>query len=438
MNTPNLLQGDCLQILPSLPSNHFHAVITDPPYGISFMNSHWDIQVPGIDVWKECLRVLRPGGHLLAFASTRTQHRMASAIEDAGFEIRDMIAWVYGSGFPKSHDVSKAIDKEAGAERKVIGTLPAGSGPLKTGHVHKGGGGGMSIGTQRSPELNITTAATDAAREWDGWGTALKPALEPITLARKPLSEKTVAQNTLRWQTGALNIDACRIPHQEPSKTTNRKQRAAGWNPDNCGLDSTNNNTASASQKGRWPANLIHDGHQLVLDLFPSNAGAAAPVKKGHDGKSRGIYGDYAQRGDDGATFYSDQGSAARFFYCPKASPSEREYGLDHMEIVQYGQSGGAQGAISKGQDTYEDKATASTGLNVIKSRRNNHPTVKPIALMAYLCQLITPPSGSILDPFMGTGTTGIAAISHHFHFTGIELDPRFFQIAQSRIAPFA
>jgi site-specific DNA-methyltransferase (adenine-specific) len=246
-----------------MPDNSIDAVVTDPPYELGFMGKKWDSTgiAYNVELWQEVLRVLKPGGHLLAFGGTRTYHRMACAIEDAGFEIRDCIQWIYGSGFSKSMDISKAIDKKLGAERKVIGqlkrndrVLPSGQGGYH-GRLHEQ----YQEKGRELIKLDITAPSTDEAKQWEGWGTALKPANEPIVVARKPLSEKTVVDNVLKWGTGGINIDDCRIKHSEPVKTTNRKQRSASWNMDNCGFDSTNNTTASASPLGRFPANVILD-----------------------------------------------------------------------------------------------------------------------------------------------------------------------------------
>lgn len=351
--------GDCLDtMLFEIASNSVDAIVTDPPYGLSFMGKKWDYDVPSVEVWAECLRVLKPGGHLLAFAGTRTQHRMAVRIEDAGFEIRDMIAWVYGSGFPKSLDVSKAIDKA----------------------------GGTVIGLARSGVLREAT--TDTAARWQGWGTALKPALEPITVARKPLGEKTVAANVLAHGTGALNIDGCRVGStKNVPASVSRKAQA------NCyGRFAESGETQGVGghdpNLGRWPANLIHDGSDEVLQQFPDSAGsgAARTLKRGkRDGEGWGMADEPGQLRDAGA------GSAARFFYCAKASKSDR--GAD-----------------------------------------NNHPTVKPTDLMRYLCRLVTPPGGVVLDPFMGSGSTGKAAVAEGFRFIGIERDEHYFEVARSRI----
>jgi DNA modification methylase/transcriptional regulator with XRE-family HTH domain len=389
-----LYNGDCIEVMRSMPDNSVDAVVTDPPYGLSFMGKKWDYDVPSEEVWRECLRVLKPGGHLLAFAGTRTQHRMACRIEDAGFEIRDMIAWVYGSGFPKSLDVSKAIDgrrdwsalrelqKKVQIARKALG-ISQSEAARRMGLIELGeslGGGGFmwfETGT-RVPtrqqylalkatlhfddacdgafeaaerevvghaemrdtsevriavcasaddynatarrKVSITAPATDAARQWQGWGTALKPALEPITMARKPFTS-SVAANVVEHGTGAINVDGCRV---------------------------------SDAHAVRWPANLIHDDGDDVQQVL---------------------------------------GDASRFFYCPKASSSDR-------------------------------------------GEKNIHPTVKPTDLMRYLCRLVTQPAGVVLDPFMGSGSTGKAAVLEGFSFVGIERDPQYFDIAKRRVQP--
>ena len=386
MKFPLLMNADCLQALAVVPDNSVDAVVTDPPYGLSFMGKRWDYDVPSVEIWAECLRVLKPGGHLLAFAGTRTQHRMAVRIEDAGFEIRDMIAWVYGSGFPKSLDVSKAIDKAAGAEREVIGV----------------GNGGMVRVNKRNAELgyreadyaaahanNITAPATEAARQWQGWGTALKPALEPITVARKPLVG-TVAANVLAHGTGALNVDGCRVPMNGEVVVTGQGTSDAiygggkGLRPADMGTQQFTSHDA-----GRWPANLIHDGSGEALAGFPETKSGGYPPEGGQRSQVS-TYGKPTARGEQ--KFTSSEGSAARFFYCAKASKKDRGDG-------------------------------------------NSHPTVKPTDLMAYLCRLVTPPGGVVLDPFMGSGSTGKAAHAEGFNFIGIERDPDYFRIASDRIA---
>lgn len=382
-----LHNNDCLKVLSEMEDNSVDSIVTDPPYGINFMGNKWDCDVPSVEIWKECLRVLKHGGHLLAFAGTRTQHRMAVNIEDAGFEIRDMIAWVYGTGFPKSMDVSKNIDKEAGVVRKKNETGNTIADMRSEDYKN-------SVGKDISKEYK-DTPNTKEAQQWDGWGTALKPALEPITLARKPISEKTVAANVLKWGTGAINIDNCRIEHNEPEKTAKRVPRSAGWNMKNTGFDAAKNNTASANQKGRFPANLIHDGSQHVLDLFPESKGQQGALK-GHARdrvSSNGIYGKLPPSHD--CEPRDNKGSAARFFYCAKAQKHDRDQGV---------------------------------------SGKNQHPTVKPTSLMRYLVRLVTPPNGIVVDPFMGSGSTGKACRIEKFSFIGMEIEKESFDVAKQRI----
>ena len=338
--TYQLHLGDCLDVLATLPDNSVDSIVTDPPYGLSFMGKKWDYDVPSVAIWEQCLRVLKPGGHLLAFAGTRTQHRMACRIEDAGFEIRDMIAWVYGSGFPKSLDVSKAIDKAAAAEREVIGSYKGASniGKESTNSY-------ITTESGTATDVFITAPATEAARQWSGWGTALKPALEPITMARKPLSG-TVAETVLQHGTGAINVDGCRVGTETITYVAGETGGDGGK------YGSRKRADAPTTVIGRWPANIIYDG---------SNEAALA-LKSG-----------------------------ARFFYTAKAGKDDRE-------------------------------------------TDNNHPTVKPTMLMAYLCRLVTPLGGTVLDPFMGSGSTGKAATVNGFRFIGIERDPEYHKIAQARI----
>ncbi len=271
-----IICGDNVETLRTLPDACVDSCVTDPPYGLEFMGKEWDRGVPGVELWREVLRVLKPGGHLLAFAGTRTQHRMATAIEDAGFEVRDMIAWAYGSGFPKSLDVSKAIDKAAGAEREVVGSADVPD--MRSGNYENASGRMIA---------NITAPATEAAKQWQGWGTALKPALEPITVARKPLTG-TVAANVLEHGAGALNVDGCRVNPGERVPGGGKSKRGA----DGGGIygDGAASQNAQPHDTGRWPANLIHDGSDEVVGLFPEDGDA----------------------------------SAARFFYCAKAGPEER------------------------------------------------------------------------------------------------------------------
>jgi len=377
--------GDCLDVMRGMPDNSIDAVVTDPPYGLSFMGKRWDYDVPAVEVWAECLRLLKPGGHLLAFAGTRTQHRMAVRIEDAGFEIRDMIAWVYASGFPKSLDVSKAIDKAAGAEREVVG-----ANPTFRPNTRNNGVDGLR---DRRTEAFITAPATDAARHWQGWGTALKPAMEPITVARKPLIG-TVAENVLAHGTGALNVDGCRVaPTGEQLGGSHVSTKTDGWDRpwkhDAEHIAAMRAAWAEADRKatelGRWPANLIHDGSDEVTGLL---------------------------------------GDAARFFYCAKASKADREEGCEGMEEKEAGIKN------DSGRGFSESDPMAKI------MRRNHHPTVKPTDLMRYLCRLVTPPGGIVLDPFTGSGSTGKAAVLEGFEFIGIEREAEYVALARARIAP--
>jgi len=452
VRSPDLYLGDCLFWLAMLPDNSVDAVVTDPPYGLSFMGKKWDYDVPGEAIWRECLRVLKPGGHLLAFAGTRTQHRMAVRIEDAGFEIRDMIAWVYGSGFPKSLDVSKAIDKMDAAQeqaarryrftdwvrstgvtarqideatgtnmgghyttaasqpaimtrehleacRHLLGDVPEWvereadirSVESKTFAEREVVGEGKRQGGPPQPmwsdedgrSWDITAPATDAARQWAGWGTALKPALEPITVARKPLVG-TVAENVLAHGTGAINVDGCRVGVDEGDPNIRTTASAA-----RAGMFGVTGH-AGTLQQGRWPANLIHDGSDEVVGLL---------------------------------------NDAARFFYCAKASKKDRDEGCEGLDE----RPSQKMGDGLKSMVGHPSGNNGNTSTQDRKSR-NHHPTVKPTDLMRYLCRLVTPPGGTVLDPFMGSGSTGKAAALEGFHFIGMERDADYFTIAQARI----
>jgi DNA modification methylase len=571
---PLLLLGDCLDRLREMPDNSVDSVVTDPPYGLSFMGKKWDYDVPSEEIWRECLRVLKPGGHLLAFAGTRTQHRMAVRIEDAGFEIRDMIAWVYASGFPKSLDVSKAIDKAAGAEREVLGSRSGGAGKLMEDRPWNSADG-------YDKTVSITAPATEAAKQWQGWGTALKPALEPITVARKPLGEKTVAANVLAHGTGGINVDGCRVSAEGESfdhlkgrplmKINNRRT-------DDESLNGAAQQAALAKLKdlGRWPANLIHDGSDEVVGLFPVVHGAGK-ARAASEGTHRGFHEGVTNFSGAPAMRFGDSGSAARFFKCcppetldllfcraksilsawkiknvshaesslPQQKQAVASVLSDAVILVSQGdkrlsdvrglsttvtasefeklcetlitamlilESGALPdllpdapiqngclvnvAVIQKPTDTttitinlptsggYADPVTFSItpqnldhgakdlsadrfkycakaskkdrdegckGLETQNNMRVNgpreseeakhatkrsnfHPTVKPTALMRYLCRLVTPPGGIVLDPFMGSGSTGKAAMLDGFQFIGIERDEEYMEIAKARI----
>jgi site-specific DNA-methyltransferase (adenine-specific) len=360
-----LLHGNCLDRLKELEENSIDAIVTDPPYGLSFMGKKWDYEVPSQEIWSECLRVLKPGGYLLAFAGTRTQHRMAVRIEDAGFEIRDMIAWVYGSGFPKSLNIGKAINKIDGVE---FDEIPASG----VGFMNAEGEGGYNV---TKNQLIQKGESSERAKEWEGWGTALKPALEPITVARKPLSEKTVAENVLKWGTGGINIDASRV-EGEPTPI-NRLKNWSGF-----GQEQKPDYEATINTTGRFPANFIHDGSDEVIELL---------------------------------------NDSARFFYVAKTSKSERNRGCEGLPLGEAPAS-----ARSKPAEGRENALG--------NPRANNHPTVKPIALMEYLVKLVSKEGAVVLDPFMGSGSTGIACKNLNRNFIGMELDPEYIKIAEARI----
>jgi DNA modification methylase len=365
-----LYHGDCLAVMPTL--GKVDAVVTDPPYGLSFMGKDWDHGVPGEHFWREALRVAKPGAHLLAFGGTRTYHRLAVAIEDAGWEIRDCLGWLYGSGFPKSMDAGKALDKAAGAEREVVAT--------ETRYDKRGGR--QHAGAQQQPvDWNITAPATDAARQWDGWGTALKPAWEPVILARAPLPG-TVAANLLAYGVGALNIGACRVGTDGGGTQCNNRDASGKCRGHKNAGQSTSGETfhgPDTAPGGRWPANIMHDGSAEVLAVFPDDA--------------------------------------ARFFYTAKASQEDRDEGLNGERQVAGGMAGRADGSMGS-----------------VTMRRNFHPTVKPTDLMRYLARLILPPGGLCLDPFCGSGSTGKAVIREGGRFVGIELDERYCEIAARRM----
>ena len=387
---------DCMEGMKLLDDNSVDSIVTDPPYELGFMGKKWDSTgiAYNVDLWKECLRVLKPGGHLLAFGGTRTYHRMTCAIEDAGFEIRDCIQWLYGSGFPKSLDISKAIDKQLGAEREKV-RIPASKvrnpKSINGGHGIEGGDRPwMRAALEKGfHEMDGNMPVTPEAKQWEGWGTCLKPANEPIVLARKPLSEKTIADNVLKWGTGGINIDGCRV------ETNGETPKGSGKGSKNSIFgqvaNSKGNDGNVTPELGRFPANLILDEEAgKMLDeqsgILKSGGGNKAN-KKPLARKSQVI-----PTKDTGEIWEQNSGGASRFFYCAKASKKERGEG-------------------------------------------NNHPTVKPIKLMRYLCRLITPPGGTVFDPFAGSGTTILAAVQEGFSCIGIEKEPEYCEIIRQRMA---
>lgn len=518
--------GNCIDILKTISANSIDAVVTDPPYHLQgkgpgqkqfapgasqfakaneyaksagFMGKKWD----GGDIafrsetWVEVFRVLKPGGHLLAFGGTRTYHRMACAVEDAGFEIRDMISWLYGSGFPKSYNMGKAVDALTKTGRSD--SLVTGDGHSRTNNQHWSEFAKSTTQEQFTPE-------SDEGKQWEGWGTALKPACEPIVMARKPLVKGySVAKNLLEHGTGAINIDGCRVPLQE-SGEDKRLGGKGSWATDKAAKNVYEGGYAgddiTSDVGGRFPANLIHDGSDEVLEGFPhstsgamtaeqqknggfkgakscygtakqggsmnypasegsaarffycakkdSEEGGRFPANLIHDGSDEVLEGfptsnsarssgnpnnpkrgsnhvatSYGQGDDTETNDYRDTGSAARFFYCPKASTKDREEGLegDDKSFIPWFQTSG--GTSGKPSSIAKDRKT---------QRANVHPTVKPTELMRYLCRLITPPGGIVLDPFMGSGSTGKAAVLEGFDFVGIEKEPEYMMIAKKRI----
>ena len=395
--------GDCLDILPTLADDSIDACVTDPPYGLKFMGKDWDHGVPGEHYWREVMRVLKPGANLLAFGGTRTFHRLVCAIEDAGFEVRDQIAWLYGSGFPKSLDVSKAIDKALGVSGESI---PAGAEVrrIRPGADQEKDGSWEKL-SDRTYQPHEYTAGSAEAQKWSGWGTALKPAMELICLARKPLMG-TVAKNVMRQGTGALNIDACRIPtndtlsagsggllsHVRDGKPYPNKNREGEESSDRRYAESGSTNFSmkpgprGGGTEGRWPANVIHDGSEEVLAGFPeTESGSPCGVKAGGQKNCFGVFA-----GGIPVTGFGDSGSAARFFYTAKANQEER--------------------------------------------KGSKHPTVKPLDLMRYLVRLVTPPGGIVLDPFAGTGTTGQAALMEGMRYVLIERDEQSIRDIETRM----
>ena len=375
MKQINLMLGDNMESIKKLEDNSVDSIVSDPPYGLSFMNKKWDYDVPSVELWKEVYRVLKPGGHLLSFGGTRTYHRMVVNIEDAGFEIRDQIQWLYGSGFPKSHNIGKAVDKIQGNDREWISESPYG--PRKS---------------SKSQSLVHNTMHSDKTKgqsKYEGFGTALKPANEPICVARKPLSESTIAANVLKWGTGGINIDGCRIGTEEKIsgrvRTNNTETYNGAWQEE----DDYEQHT-----EGRFPANIIFD--------------------------------------ESAAEMLDEQASASRFFYIAKVSKSERNMGLDNLP-----EPSTRMPRVLNSYDGVGNIIRADGSIIPPAMYKNTHPTLKPVQLMAYLCRLVTPVGGIVLDPFMGSGSTGISACLEGFRFIGMEMNEEYFTIASARIEAY-
>ena len=497
-NVDTIIQGDCLEEMKKLPDKLIDAIVTDPPYELAFMGKKWDASgiAYNVDMWGECLRVLKPGGHLLAFGGARTYHRMACAIEDAGFEIRDSLHWVYGSGFPKSLDIGKAIDrsifttkthnpdfqivrawvrgkvKAAGLTYKQIDTALGNANSHKASHYldnsqpqlptpedweiikqllkldesididrppkllvetfereiigYRKCHAGLAFTSEGPTELPITKPLSKEAEQWAGYGSALKPAHEPIVLARKPLDGCTIAENVLRWGCGGLNVDGCRINPGESVPGGGRSYGACegvneGWKrPSHAEYESK-----PSHNLGRFPSNLIHDSSPEVLQLFPQSS---ITGKRTTQSKSANVQGTAWLTDNHESQEYTDSGSASRFFMSCEFTPA------DYAPFVYYAKASRAErdnglGGLPLGPPP----ASAKNALG--EPRHNHHPTVKPLALMQYLCKLITPPGGTILDPFGGSGTTGIAAIKEGFHYILIEQQAEYCEIARKRVA---
>jgi DNA modification methylase len=396
--------GDNLDVLAAMPAGSIHAVVCDPPYNLGFMGRAWDTHdtPAAFQEWcrqwaVECLRVLTPGGHLLAFGATRTSHRLAAGIEDAGFEIRDTITWLYGSGFPKSLDVSKAIDKAAGAEREVIGEALGGA-------ALKIGGANPRPWHERQAErggaYDVTAPATEAAREWDGWGTALKPSAEPVVVARKPLSG-TVAATVLAHGTGALNVGGCRTAHASAADLAESQAKNHGRGGETFASDTygAGRPQQSVNVAGRWPTNVVLD--EAAAAALDAQSGTSKSPPAGNmitpAGRQSGSMSGPLRGGVPSMNGYGDSGGASRFF------PVFR----------------------------YEAKAPTSERPRI---RGQVHPTVKPLGLMRWLVRLVTPPGGIVCDPFAGTGTTGHAARAEGFRAVLIELDDEHIPLIVSRL----
>ena len=474
-----LLNGDCIEEMQKLIDDgvQVDSIVTDPPYHLQsivdrfgkegsapakfgtdgafkrastgFMGKEWD----GGDIafrketWELAYKLLKPGGHLLAFSASRNYHRMAVAIEDAGFEIRDQIMWIYGSGFPKSLNIGKGVDKKLGNKREVVKTIERGD--VQTA-IDKGVGYTADPANRNNKAVfgYGTETVTKGHSEWEGWGTALKPAHEPIVMARKPI-EGSIVDNVLKHGTGGINIDGCRIAYGEGNEPI--PQLAQGKTKVNStktmfdGQSLHKSKTEAViggSLDGRFPANVMHDGSEEVLSNFPNT--------KSVKGNPRtAIIKNQTRLNNSKEVFvnneYDDEGSAARFFYCPKVSKSERNQGLEHFSTVDRTPRGNNQGTrvcvdcgLTDNGTNDHSECSGKFEYKLCNPTKNTHPTVKPIELMKYLCRLVTPKGGTILDPFMGSGSTGMAAKDEGFEFIGIEREKEYFEIAESRITRFA
>ena len=401
-----LLNGDCIEQMQKLIDEgvQVESVVTDPPYELGFMGKSWDASGIAFDkkTWELAFQLLKPGGYLLAFSASRNYHRMAVAVEDAGFEIRDQIMWIYGSGFPKSLNIGMGVDKKQGNDRVAVGERTRNVKPFDD---------------DNGWNSNNTTGNhiyTKGNTEWEGWGTALKPAHEPIVMARKPL-EGTVVDNVLEHGVGGINIDECRVGKEILEEQIAGRSNKIGT--------FERKDMITPKREGRYPANVIHDGSDVVQDIFPNtkSSNVSRERKAGTEfGQSSGW--NKHNNVDSGLMpAYGDEGSASRYFYCPKTAKSERNQGLIEFDDKQYSHDGRKKSI----ENPYQRNKSIS---------KNSHPTVKPVELMKYLCRLVTPKGGTVLDPFMGSGSTGMAAKDEGFDFIGIEREKEYFEISEQRI----
>ena len=395
-----LLNGDCIEQMQKLIDEgvQVESVVTDPPYELGFMGKSWDASGIAFDkkTWELAFQLLKPGGYLLAFSASRNYHRMAVAVEDAGFEIRDQIMWIYGSGFPKSLNIGMGVDKKQGNERVTVGERTRNVKPFDD---------------DNGWNSNNTTGNhiyTKGNSEWEGWGTALKPAHEPIVMARKPL-EGTVVDNVLEHGVGGINIDECRVGKEILEEQIAGRSNKIGT--------FERKDMITPKREGRFPANVMHDGSDVVQDIFPNSKGSSGNGNAKVGETSKGAIP--LRRGE--APLYNDEGSASRYFYCPKTAKSERNQGLVEFDDKQYSHDGRKKSI----ENPYQRNKSIS---------KNSHPTVKPVELMKYLCRLVTPKGGTVLDPFMGSGSTGMAAKDEGFDFIGIEREKEYFEISEQRI----
>lgn len=461
---------DCLELMKTMEDNSVDSIVTDPPYGLSkepdiidvlskwinnepyihnssgFMAHDWDSFIPGPEYWKECLRVLKPGGHLLAFGGTRTFDLISIALRIAGFERRDTIFWCYGSGFPKSLNISKQIDKMYGAEREVVGKI--------RGRTATKGGRFDDDNYIWQPEFDITAPSTSEAKQFSDFGTALKPAFEPILLCRKPLEKGlTVAENCIKWGTGGINIEGCRIAHVTVNggnlaDNSHLRDNINGGNGGHVISTESERRVVIPNQLGRFPSNLILSDDPEVQQEFAkygkTKSGKVKSDKTGYNDGSIFINGVSNQDNQHG-----DEGSVARFFYCAKADKTDRNEGLDDfIPSKQINTTGKGLGntlpscpihnkGLPSGSTKYLcgcDQSFSTTQDSRKIEYKNTHSTVKPTSLMQYMCRLITPPNGIIFDPFAGSGSTGKASILEGFRFIGAELGVEHTDIANARI----